>query len=166
MMGITWTEERIELLRGMWADEGLSAKMIVLEFGKIGISVSRNAVLGAVHRYKMASRKAFRRSADIKQINPLRRERVPAVRSPKFVIRRSAKWAVLKPADAVAPAPKMCDAEIPVKQRKNLLELQNNHCRWPVGDPATSDFFFCGAEADLIAGRPYCPGHTRAAMPS
>lgn len=42
--------------------------------------------------------------------------------------------------------------------RKSLLELEENSCRWPVGEPRQKGFFFCGRpEADLAHGRPYCP---------
>lgn len=61
----------------------------------------------------------------------------------------------------------MSDAEIPVEQRKQLVELENHHCRFPVGDPCERDtFFFCGhPSADLIGGSPYCRGHALRAFP-
>ena len=49
------------------------------------------------------------------------------------------------------------DADIPLGQRRTLAELTRTDCRWPVGDPSHSDFFYCGAEAS--PGRPYCPAH-------
>jgi hypothetical protein len=42
-------------------------------------------------------------------------------------------------------------------QRRSLLELSDDTCKWPVGDPATPDFFYCGAPAHN--GRPYCEHH-------
>jgi GcrA cell cycle regulator len=48
--------------------------------------------------------------------------------------------------------------EFPVEHRKNLMELTNESCRFPVGDPRGQAFFFCGCEeADMAQGRPYCP---------
>lgn len=45
-----------------------------------------------------------------------------------------------------------------------LLELTNGTCRFPIGEPGTRTFFFCGAPgADLEGGRPYCVRHTRRA---
>jgi GcrA cell cycle regulator len=49
------------------------------------------------------------------------------------------------------------DADIPPGQRRAFLELGERSCRWPVGDPASAEFFFCGGET--VAGRPYCAGH-------
>jgi GcrA cell cycle regulator len=49
------------------------------------------------------------------------------------------------------------DARIPLAQRRALMELDRSTCRWPVGDPADSGFFFCGGR--VAAGRPYCPRH-------
>jgi GcrA cell cycle regulator len=49
------------------------------------------------------------------------------------------------------------DADISLAQRRSLLELASHDCRWPVGDPSTADFFFCGAE--VLRGKPYCRAH-------
>ena len=46
-------------------------------------------------------------------------------------------------------------------QRCSLLELTQSNCRWPVSDPGSADFAFCGNEA--VAGFPYCSGHARMA---
>jgi GcrA cell cycle regulator len=48
---MNWTDERVELLRKLWA-EGLSASQIAAQLG----GVSRNAVIGKVHRLKLSSR--------------------------------------------------------------------------------------------------------------
>ncbi len=54
--------------------------------------------------------------------------------------------------------------DIPLEQRKALIDLKNEHCRWPYGEPRKPDFFFCGApEADFAIGRVYCRFHTRRA---
>jgi GcrA cell cycle regulator len=46
------------------------------------------------------------------------------------------------------------------KRGKSLLELTNESCRWPIGDPATKSFHFCGEPgADLEQGIPYCEIH-------
>jgi GcrA cell cycle regulator len=57
------------------------------------------------------------------------------------------------------PEPEMI--EIPVEQRKTLLQLNEKTCRWPVGDPGGGDFFFCGGEA--ANEQPYCSYHCRVA---
>jgi GcrA cell cycle regulator len=55
--------------------------------------------------------------------------------------------------------------EIPLTQRRTLLELGQHDCRWPFGNPESSEFFCCGAPA--VAGLPYCRAHCeRAYQPS
>jgi hypothetical protein len=56
------------------------------------------------------------------------------------------------------------DADIPLAQRRSLLDLTAGACRWPVGDPSHPDFFFCGAEA--LRGELYCAAHRARAYKS
>ncbi|MBV9260712.1 MAG: GcrA cell cycle regulator, partial [Pseudolabrys sp.] len=60
---------------------------------------------------------------------------------------------------AVEPEPELI--EIPIEQRKTLLQLNDATCRWPVGDPGSTDFFFCGGTSN--EGSPYCTYHSRVA---
>jgi len=53
------------------------------------------------------------------------------------------------------------DLDIPLEQRKQFLDLGPHDCRWPVGEVASENFFFCGAPAE--ADYPYCAGHCRRA---
>ena len=57
------------------------------------------------------------------------------------------------------PEPEL--VEIPVEQRKTLLQLSDKTCRWPVGDPGSPDFYFCGG--DTANELPYCACHSRVA---
>lgn len=45
------------------------------------------------------------------------------------------------------------------KKLKTMSNLEQNECRWPIGDPRHEDFHFCGARQ--LAGRPYCEVHWR-----
>jgi GcrA cell cycle regulator len=47
-------------------------------------------------------------------------------------------------------------------KRKTLAALEQNDCRWPIGDPKEADFHFCGAAK--LGGRPYCDLHWRMAF--
>ncbi len=59
------------------------------------------------------------------------------------------------------PEPELIENIAPLGQRRTLLELNEDTCRWPIGDPATSEFFFCARQAaDRL---PYCNYHSRAA---
>jgi hypothetical protein len=51
----------------------------------------------------------------------------------------------------------LVDTDIPPPQRRSFLELTSHTCRWPIGDPSNSDFFFCGAEPSQH--KPYCAAH-------
>jgi GcrA cell cycle regulator len=50
---------------------------------------------------------------------------------------------------------------IPVEERISLLQLTEKTCKWPIGDPMSSEFHFCGRESD--EGKPYCEFHSRRA---
>jgi GcrA cell cycle regulator len=121
---MSWTDERIELLKTLWTD-GLSASQIAAEMG----GITRNAVIGKAHRLKL----------------PGRTKKVPARRQPRVRI--------VPP----EPMPEIVDNVIPLGQRRTLLELKEETCRWPIGDPGSADFFFCGGGAR--DGAPYCAGH-------
>jgi GcrA cell cycle regulator len=47
-------------------------------------------------------------------------------------------------------------------RQKTLATLDQNDCRWPIGDPKEADFHFCGAHK--LAGRPYCQTHWQMAF--
>jgi hypothetical protein len=49
------------------------------------------------------------------------------------------------------------DANIPRRRRRLFFELSDDTCRWPVGDPGSARFFFCGARA--AHNKPYCAEH-------
>jgi GcrA cell cycle regulator len=53
------------------------------------------------------------------------------------------------------------DNVVPMNQRLSLLELNEATCHWPVGDPSSPEFFFCGGRA--LPGLPYCAHHSRVA---
>ena len=59
------------------------------------------------------------------------------------------------------PDPIAFDNVVPMNQRRTLLELTEDTCHWPVGDPGSSEFFFCGGKA--LGGLPYCAHHSRVA---
>jgi len=50
---------------------------------------------------------------------------------------------------------------VPLSKQVTIMELREAMCRWPLGDPATPEFRYCGAQA--IMGLPYCPYHAQVA---
>ena len=143
-----WTEERVEMLKKLWAD-GLSASQIAAELG----GITRNAVIGKVHRLGLSGRA---KSPSSSAPRP-RKARAPGMlRVSRSAIRGNTALAYDYMAE---PEPELI--EIPMEQRKNLLQLTEATCHWPVGDPGSPDFFFCGGESN--EGSPYCNYHSRVA---
>jgi GcrA cell cycle regulator len=148
-----WTKDRIELLKKMWG-EGLSASQIAAELG----GVSRNSVIGKVHRLGLAGREKKGPMASI-----------PRQRKPRSADRmiRIARPAVRRPNAAIAalpafdPDPEAIESIVPIGQRCSILEVTEGKCRWPVGDPAAPDFFFCGGKT--CEPFVYCGYHARLA---
>jgi GcrA cell cycle regulator len=147
----SWSNERVETLKRLWAD-GVSCSEIAAELGG---GLTRNAVIGKVHRLGLSGRT---------RAQP-KRPSQPRVRTRHA---RPARPAALQSAPVVE---RVEDHAIPAAQRRSLIELTACTCRWPVGDPSTPEFFFCGAPANESS--PYCPGHAfaaasvrRAAIPS
>jgi GcrA cell cycle regulator len=151
-----WTDERVELLKKLWAD-GLSASQIAGELG----GITRNAVIGKVHRLGLSGRAKAPSSAMARP----RKMRAPsaALRMARPAVRGNTALARAMPAYELdmEPEPEFRENIIPIGQRCTLLELSDSKCRWPIGDPGTPEFFFCGGKP---AGEvPYCAYHARVA---
>ncbi len=152
---MAWTEERVELLTKLWA-EGLSASQVASRLG----GVTRNAVIGKVHRLRLSARAPSSRSG------VPRARRTPVPRAP-----RGAAWTfgtrgntapkpVCDPQPEPVPAP-IVELVIPLHERASILTLKEAMCRWPIGDPGEEDFHFCGRNAP--GSVPYCEHHARLA---
>lgn len=152
-----WTDERVELLRKLWS-EGLSASQIAAEIG----GITRNAVIGKVHRLGLSGR-AKSTSSTLPRVRKARsgtqiaRSARPSVRGNTALAVRLAPVYELE----AEPEPELIENVIPIGQRCSLLELGDDKCRWPIGDPGRPDFFFCGGRA--VATLPYCAYHCRIA---
>ena len=146
---MTWTDDRVEMLKKLWAD-GLSTSQIAAELG----GITRNAVIGKVHRLGLSGRAKSPSSSSPRPRKA--RSSSHMMRMPRNSIRGNNALAYDY---AVEPEPELI--EIPLEQRKTLLQLTEATCHWPVGDPGSADFFFCGGEA--ANGSPYCSYHSRVA---
>lgn len=163
--GGAWTPERVEHLRKMWA-EGLSATQIARVLG----SITRSAVLGKVNRLKLQSRQASS-AAQARVATAARRKRKSKSKTQvsTHVVAVMAKVAPtplqiarVKAAGEIERNGRTLDADIPLTQRKTIQSLTSSSCRWPVGDPRSPEFFFCGGEA--VPGLPYCASHSARAF--
>ncbi|MGY6703354.1 GcrA family cell cycle regulator [Roseinatronobacter sp.] len=219
---MSWTDERVELLKKMWM-EGQSASQIAKELG----GVTRNAVIGKVHRLGLSNRTAT--DADTPATpqsppqtqggtsgtrtapdTPPKRPEAPQTAAPaetaapvvdlaQAKAERAARPAPPEPAPEpqAAPAGEVISTPAPYTPRPiipagqplppqpstdeidpealatvrevektarklSLLELTERTCKWPIGDPATNDFWFCGLP--VKPGKPYCEAHVAVAF--
>jgi GcrA cell cycle regulator len=150
---MSWTQERVELLRKLWLD-GLSAAQVAAE---LGAGVTRNAVIGKIHRLGLAERG---KAATAPRPRAPRAPRTPAAESAARGPMIMGNLA-LAAAPRIAPAPVALPEEevvVQLSHRVTIMELRESMCRWPVGDPTTPEFRFCGGNADV--GAPYCRHHS------
>ena len=132
---MSWTDERVEQLKKLWA-EGLSASQIARTMG----GVTRNAVIGKVHRLGLSGRAVTTRSERPRYTSHARpRPSRPALPEPVVI-------------DEPEPAP---------GEFSTVLSLNDRICKWPIGNPGEPGFRFCGHKA--VDGTPYCADHARKA---
>ena len=190
---MAWTDDRVETLKRMWG-EGASASQIAKELG----GVTRNAVIGKVHRLGLSNRNADEaKPASQTPAKPApapktakpdptpapKPEPVAAVeeddddepRTMAAVPQGTNVTPLRKPLMAGQPLPPQPSAnEISPEalakvnavektaKKISLMELTERTCKWPIGDPATEKFWFCGLQTQ--AGRPYCEAHVSVAF--
>ncbi len=151
---MAWTDERVELLKKLWA-EGLSASQIA---GRLG-SVTRNAVIGKVHRLGLSGRATTSR---MKSHRPRQRMAAKRMAKTRFSPMGNPAFRALCQAEADPFTPPVEELVIPMNERKYIQTLTECSCRWPIGDPQAADFHFCGK--NKVPGLPYCEFHARRAF--
>jgi len=188
---MSWTDERVETLKKMWS-EGQSASQIAKELG----GVTRNAVIGKVHRLGLSNRvgagKAEEEEDDpvVATPDPLWADppAPPAAERPaelraapdtpappeggatitplpirKAIIPAGQPLPPQPSANEISPEALASVREVEKRARRlSLMELTERTCKWPIGDPATDDFWFCGLQTQ--AGKPYCDAHVGVAF--
>jgi len=181
---MAWSDERVAILKKMWL-EGSSASEIAKELGNI----TRNAVIGKIHRLGMSNRDTNNLKSGSSTSNAkksVRRGRPPKVN--KEEKKRGRPHKLKDPGDfpgtlnvteksTTSSAKEMRLDEnktkvasdlseetlqnilkVEMKSKKiSLMELTERTCKWPIGDPATDTFWFCGHESE--PGKPYCKTH-------
>jgi len=178
---MSWTDERVEQLRKLWLD-GKSASQIAAELSN---GITRNAVIGKVHRLGLSGR-----VKSPSQATPRPRPAKPQSTSHSSgsgsgashgsvasagMIQRSQtaprqSMPMSRGATALAYSPR-ADVEpvlrpteevvIPMSERVTIMELKESMCRWPLGDPSTPEFRYCGTKSPI--GDTYCIHHARIA---
>lgn len=143
-----WSDECKAIVRKRW-EEGASSGLIAEEIN----APTRNTVMGMINRMGLTRRDQPQRQDTRANADRSATQRVRARARVKDVIVEASNF-----------PDEQADLRIPLKQRKTLLQLGNNNCHWPVGQPYNAGFFFCGAPgADVNEGRPYCAGHSKRA---
>ncbi|MFQ1699039.1 GcrA family cell cycle regulator [Loktanella agnita] len=189
---MSWTDERVETLKKMWS-EGQSASQIAKELG----GVTRNAVIGKVHRLGLSNRAGSGTATPTKA--PAKEKPAAPAAATKPAVAKPAPKAMPDPVPAIKEEPEVDENGIPISaarraiipagqplppqpsaneispealakvsevektaKRLTLMELTEKTCKWPVGDPATDDFWFCGLAVQQ--GKPYCEAHVGVAF--
>ena len=170
---MAWTDERIKQLRQLWS-EGQSASKIAEKLG----GVTRNAVIGKIHRLGLSNRsensekkiitKKRGRPAKVKNTDNFHKQAdnnknkdFSQINSDKF---DDLHVDGLEGDKNMLPEATLANiAELEENAKKlNLMELTERTCKWPIGDPATENFWFCGHPSEQ--GKPYCSNHVSIAF--
>jgi GcrA cell cycle regulator len=163
--GANWTDDRVERLKKLWS-EGLSASQIAAQLG----GVSRNAVIGKVHRLNLPGRA---KAGGATSARSQKRVAAPAQSRPASFAPRTITRTVARPAGATMLKEEIeIDAleqmevrrdnvVVPIFKRVPLIRLTERTCKWPLGDPLKDDFCFCGN--DSPDNTPYCTYHQKLA---
>ncbi|HUS95729.1 MAG TPA: GcrA family cell cycle regulator [Hyphomicrobiaceae bacterium] len=152
---MSWTDDRVDLLKKLWS-EGLSASQIA---GRLG-GVTRNAVIGKVHRLGLSGRATTTRVKSPRTRRPA--STAKRITKPTFKQQGNPAFRSLYQGDAEPYQPQIEEIEIPLAERKCLQDLTETSCRWPIGDPQTAEFHFCNKSK--VPGLPYCEPHSRRAF--
>ena len=149
----TWTPERITNLKKL-RSLGQPGSLIASLFG----NVTRNAILGKVHRLGLSTPSTATTRASATSASPRRwcgrqsssakTRAAPSCQPHPFKAKRTAELPPLQP--------------LVFNNPPRIGELKPDQCCWPEGDPRKSDFHFCGRSK--TPGRPYCAHHRARSM--
>ena len=119
---MSWTEEKVNKLKELWG-KGNTASQIAEIIG----GISRNAVIGKAHRLNLSAKIKTRAATSNQNFNnSLEEKNIKTRRS------RKSKFKSL-----------IIDKDFEPENPKQLEELDENSCKWPIGHPDEKDFYFC-----------------------
>mgnify|MGYP001169308564 CR=1 FL=1 len=130
---MSWTEEKVAKLKDLWG-KGSTASQIAEILG----GVSRNAVIGKAHRLNLSGKIITKKASNHQKINSQKNSNFKKIRRGKF------KSIIIE---------KDFEPENP----KQLEELDENSCKWPIGHPNEKNFYFCGRTS--LKDFSYCKLH-------
>jgi GcrA cell cycle regulator len=155
---MAWTDEIVEQLKQHWMD-GKSASQIA---GLLGNGLTRNAIIGKVHRLGLAGRAKTPSLGVSRPRRPAPPPPAHRVAGPRLgssaprMMRGATALAIAPEALTEIEPPEFESVVVPMSLRVTIVELKESMCRWPLGDPATSEFRYCGSPT---ASGPYCAYH-------
>ena len=189
-LDMPWTEDRVEILKARWL-EGKSASEIAKELG----DVTRNAVIGKLHRLGLSHRKLLGKTGRTVKVEqgpqspepekpeqtakpePVKPE-APAedtndsvAAKERQLVRKVTQAQTIQaiiasgkplppqpsPNDVSEEARAMAEDAEKLSEQLDLMQLTEKTCKWPIGDPAEKEFWFCGLPSQ--PGKPYCEAH-------
>jgi GcrA cell cycle regulator len=145
------SQAAVDALKALWPVPGMAAPAIARVIAKITgrKSVSRNCVIGKANRLGLGE-KPKRGTGNFSGVTTIAPPHVRAAARPPKAI--------------PAPAPEMQRILVPGKAPMALIpliEFKDGMCRWPIGDPLSASFSFCGCKTRI--GATYCQHHARIA---
>ena len=133
---MSWTDEKVEKLKELWG-KGNTANQIAEIIG----GISRNAVIGKAHRLNLSAKIKTRTATSNKSFENiledknLKKKKIRGSRFKSLIIEK----------------------DFEPEQPKQLEELDENSCKWPIGHPDESSFYFCGRSS--LKDFSYCKLH-------
>lgn len=151
-MQVDWTPKRVSALIALW-NEGLSTA----EIGR-RLDVTKNAVVGKVHRLGLPKRQSPIRTGAKKKAaaKPAAEKKAAKTTAAAKPAPEKKTAASAEPVKTPTPIKKIAPA-MPKGEVISLEMLSHGMCSWPTGEPGTDDFHFCGQPS--VEGKPYCEGH-------
>ena len=132
---MSWTPEKVEKLKELWG-KGNTASEIAQILG----GVTRNAVIGKAHRLNLSGKIQAKKSSSLANNNNGNENKI----SRKNLRRGKFKSLII-------------DKDFEPENPKQLEELDENSCKWPIGHPNEDNFYFCGRSS--LKDFSYCKLH-------